>query len=417
MSTQLLASKHFKAVCPYDTVKLSTMKKISFKGRKGANAAGISEELCFEAVSVTRQDNMEILVRETVPSFLKARRAIGYEWKEAFERFTTLLDDTLTEKFDDIVTSDFNTNALKTEANFKKAIRKLVDAALLRANVRDDIIELMQTGCKKPANKTPSEHYERLEELKKCCVWTQGLGKIPSDEDVKVYFWRSMPAAMQTSAQLRGLNAGSSIEELKEHLNAANEDWVRKNPEKVRARKEGDGQSTQSGSRRKKTRYDYSQTNNGNGNRRGHQGRGSRYGGAANRTRFDAPCPHHPDGNHTWGQCFNNPDGANFRSRSNSGRGRGGRGHYGGRGGRGGRGSDASQGNSGNHDSHHVSQGSSSSQGNQNTGGTNGPPAVINASETHHVEMAGANNNTWGDNNSHASSSLFSRAPLGSRRG
>lgn len=67
MSTQLLASKHFKAVCPYDTVKLSTMKKISFKGRKGANAAGISEELCFEAVSVTRQDNMEILIRETVP--------------------------------------------------------------------------------------------------------------------------------------------------------------------------------------------------------------------------------------------------------------------------------------------------------------------------------------------------------------
>ena len=422
MSQSRLAARHFKAVCPYTRKDITDGKHHQFQATLPADQNGASEKVSFDVPVLQDGDNLEKLIREVIPNLKKSKNSMQWTWAVTFDRLHFCLDEEFSDKWATICREDYPNNAQRTEANFRLGIRRFCDDALNHQNCRDDVVELLQTGCKKAADVMPHDHWERMKQLKRVTEWTRGLENIPSDDALKVYFFRSMPQSLQSTANLHGYSAASDIDELKEHLDAAHTEWALKNNNKRGRTNDGNdnGNSNGQGSgnrRRTRTRYDYSNNRNGGGgrgNRRGyHQGgRGGGHQGRHNRTRFDDHCPRHPHLNHTWGECFDNPDGRNFR-RSNGNRGRGN--YQGGRGNRGGGSNNSYQGSHNQNDrqdAHHVSNGQNgnrnqqgsgqSSNGNQN----NMPPRNINvnnAADVAHVDVdQGAA--------SLAESSLFSRS-------
>jgi hypothetical protein len=64
-------------------------------------------------------------------------------------------------------------------------VSTLISQAINREFPRDDIVEMMQTSMRKPTDQTPTEHYERYMQLKKCTVWTNGTCSVPTDQEIK----------------------------------------------------------------------------------------------------------------------------------------------------------------------------------------------------------------------------------------
>ena len=101
----------------------------------------------------------------------------------------------------------------------------------------------MQTSLRKPNDVTPTEHYERSVQLKKCADWTNGTCNVPTDQEIKTYWLRSHPVSMRDNIKLRGLNQDSDLADLKEALDEANTQYHRNrsNQDRNRGRNQGRG--------------------------------------------------------------------------------------------------------------------------------------------------------------------------------
>ena len=433
MNTQLTAARHFQARKPYTPITLSNMRQQKFQARINTGGDdGVSEDISAYIPIVSRTDNMEILIHEVIPALVRLKPGFGWTWPTLYDRLNWCLDEDMSTIYTRI--KDGIARANRNEAGFKGTIRNLITDTINRDFPRDDIVEMMQTSLRKPNDVTPTEHYERFVQLKKCADWTNGTCNVPTDQEIKTYWLRSHPVSMRDNIKLRGLNQDSDLADLKEALDEANTQYHRnrsnqdRNRGRNQDRADGDDNNrnrdrsrSRSRNRSKTARYDYSQgPRNVN---RGNRNSNSKGSSSFNiRTDANAPCPLHPGMNHNWGQCFENRFGENYRG----GRGNGGRGGRGGRGGGQGRGGgsyNSSGSRSGNNqgDSHHVDNSSTSrgqNQGSSIAGTTNqganqnnmGPPANIYAQDTHAVEPVLVNN--WGNaDNASVESSLFSRTP------
>jgi hypothetical protein len=78
--------------------------------------------------------------------------------------------------------------SIRNQANLKGTIRTLISDMINREFPQDDIVEMMQTSLCKPNDVTPTEHYERFVQLKKCADWTNGTCSVPTDQELKTYW-------------------------------------------------------------------------------------------------------------------------------------------------------------------------------------------------------------------------------------
>ena len=408
--SKLVQTQHFKFKKPYTVESvLKSHEFHMFRAKMAADANGISEEISISVPIMKSDANFEILFMETYPKIKKAKNLLSWTWPITFSKMSLCLADNLAESFDAIVDQNFPNQNQKTGANFIKALSLLTSKAINCPNPRDDVVELLETGVKKSNDLSPSDMWERMGELQTLASRLQGTVQSPDDATLKTLFIRAMPTDLRNSLALQGLDASSSLDDIKKHLDTADAIYQQKHKGSSSNRTSSSNNNSQSnnsherdGNRRGRSRS-RSRSNNRRGGDRGGRGQGSF--AQFNTRDHEAPCPLHR-GTHTWGQCFDNRYGSNYRGSGGRG-GRGGRGD--GRGGRGGRGGDNSSHRGGGsyqgqgRDSHHIDTNSRAASGNGNNGPANGaasasnnPPAYVAAGqgETHAIEFEG-----WGRRN------------------
>ena len=166
----------------------------------------------FPSFSCT--DNQEILINEIVPQVQRLRTQFGWTWRTLWDRLGWCMDEDMSNLWATIMDTDYNANNARKENNLKPAIRALISKAINREFPRDDILKMMQTGMRKAADETPSQHYEQILQLKKCCEWTAGVGTVPGEAECKVLFIRQMPQNLKDCLSLCGLMQESDLNTL-----------------------------------------------------------------------------------------------------------------------------------------------------------------------------------------------------------
>jgi hypothetical protein len=186
----------------------------------GAAAPAVSEDITAYLPTISRGNNLEILIHEIIPSIKRIRTGFGWTFRTAIDRVSWCMDEDISTIYnrhrDAIPVANCNEAALKT------IVQDTISSVINRDFPQDDIVEMMQTSMCKPTDVTPSEHHDRFEQLKKCADWTNGTCAVPSDQELKTYWLPSHPISMRDGIRLHGLNQDSDLAELKEALDELN---------------------------------------------------------------------------------------------------------------------------------------------------------------------------------------------------
>jgi hypothetical protein len=227
MSRQVNARYHFRLERPFTTSQLLTdYGQKRFRAKLEA-VDGLSEEIEHSVPIIEHNHNMEAFTNVMIPRLLKAKRDFNWNWQVTWNKITQCMDNALMDRWDQVTRADYNTNALKTEANFKKCMAKTISAAINVTNPRDDIRTLIET-TKKPQEMKPSELLTRFEELRQVQKLTVGQTSALTDTELYTALVRAMPQPLKDSLTIHRLEIGvDSIDDIIRHLDVAHNMWQR----------------------------------------------------------------------------------------------------------------------------------------------------------------------------------------------
>ena len=261
--------------------------------------------------------------------FRKAAEKLLLENEELFEYFNEILLGNAQMEWD--LLEQTIPEAEKTTDRFWSTIQNQFYRKYCSSDARDVMFEYLASKCRKPVGMEPRDHANRMQILYRYSNKLPGLEPPKSVEQQKLLIFRTYPESWRRDY----IRAGQKVE------NDTLQDIVdfMTNEKGFADAEHGDKKNK---NKREPTHNlentDRKRQGNGRHNFRGNHARGRQQKRIVG---SNDPCPHH-FGNHTWGQCFDNPDGINFRPRNTNGnhgnnRGMGRNGRFGrGNGGRGG---------------------------------------------------------------------------------
>ena len=349
-------NRHFTAVRSFTSESLAAEAKHTFEG-KLATVGGITESIRLEVPIHTRDHKREHFCLVTLPKFKECKDDLHWTWPITFARFNKCLDQELKDIWDAIVTRDYNTNALKTQANFTAATKKLISESIPMEHPRNQIRDLLD-NMQKPNDMTPTQLWHRMGELRVCCRCTDGTTTVPSDDDLKAKLIRALPQAIRFELEKQNISASNDITEILRLADVCDEQYQAEHrSSQSNSRSRGRGNNRQDNESSSRTDRSRSRSRAPTRNRRDD----NRSNNSGNNSGPDSQCRLPGHQGHLWRDCFQNPRGNNYRGGS--------------RGGRGGPSSRSSGGRGGNH----SNSSRSNSQSTNNNGNGN------NRSESHHV--------------------------------
>ena len=303
--------------------------------------------------------------------FRKAAEKLALENEELYEFFGEIVTGNAQMEWD-LIEQELNEDE-KTTERFWELIHNQFYRKYCSSDARDVMFDYLSNKCKKPVGMEPRDHVNRMRILYRYSNQLPGLEPIRTAEQQKLSIFRTFPESWRRSYIRAGRRVeNDSLQEIVDFM--TNEKGFADAEQKER---------------KGKFKTETGNNNDSMERKRNIGGRGPKGGRGKTPKKIvgsNDPCPHH-FGNHTWGQCFNNPDGMNFRPRNT---GPGGRGT--GRGGRSGRGFYGRNNGRGN-GNYYQNNAQPNNFNNTNRGNTGG-----NGHQNYHNEM-GVSNNIRGETN------------------
>jgi hypothetical protein len=126
----------------------------------------------------------------------------------------------------------------------------LTSKAINCPNPRDDVVELLETGVKKSNDLSPSDMWEQMGELQTLASRLHGTVQSPDESTLKTLFIRAMPTDLRNSLALQGMDALSSLDDIKKHLDTADAIYQQKHKGSSSNRTSSSNNNTQSNNSR-----------------------------------------------------------------------------------------------------------------------------------------------------------------------
>ena len=247
---------------------------------------------------VPRSDgsNVEQMLAETIIPATRAVSNAPNAEEDVFKFMLLLLEHPIYQMFKgaaDELKVDVNN---PTAGDFLKVVKRFLSAATSSSRMGDNILRHLEMGIRKPRTMTPQRFLLRFLAMLEQAQYFEGIKPKPTEEEQKDWYFRAYPKSYRLDYKKMHGDKKDSMQAITSHMTLMHEadELSGAFKEKKPSTKDKSVTTEEKGTERRRRRH-----------MPGHE--------KSNRSKktelsADMHCPVHPHGDHTWGECSQNPE-------------------------------------------------------------------------------------------------------------
>lgn len=245
-------------------------------------------------VKIARTDgeNVEQIVNECFAPVLKAASNATTADKDACNFVYQLMDTGIYETFKGAADSlGINVDNPK-QGDFLKIVKKFLAEVTTCEHMQDNILRYLECSVKKPREMEPHRFWLRFSTLLQQSKYFDGIKPYPSQKEIIDWYFRAFPIKYRLNYKASHGNNKPDAATVTKHMTLCHQMDV------------ADGAFKKKPSTKDKS---VTKDEKGRDRRRRDKDKSRTFNRDQVKIRDDGPCPVHPNGNHTWGECSMNP--------------------------------------------------------------------------------------------------------------